>query len=345
VITTTNQGLASARNNGISAARGDYILPLDADDKIGVDYLKEAVAVLDDRSDIGIVYCQARLFGGVDADWLLPQYSLEEILKDNVIFCTALFRKSDWESVGGYDPGMIYGWEDYDFWLSLIERGRGVKQLSGQHFHYRVASDSMVRSKEKWQKVEMFLRIYHRHKEFIGEHIHLWLSELIEVREPYRTCRLYVDGGEGFSEQDSVSRKVGTGRHVIRFDIDNFNNKKRLRFDPVDCPACVRLNSIKFLSDSREKVLQSADVGSNALNRDGNVFRFSGSDPQMYLEEDVSLIKDTQTVVIDFEISSIGLQALQEMVLHQQEIIGGNHSPKSSKTLFDSIKLKLSGRR
>ena len=37
VIHTDNQGLAMARNNGIREARGAYILPLDADDKIGPD--------------------------------------------------------------------------------------------------------------------------------------------------------------------------------------------------------------------------------------------------------------------------------------------------------------------
>ena len=56
------------------------------------------------------------------------------MLQDNLIFCSALFRKTDWEETGGYDPGMIYGWEDYDFWLSLIEKGRGVYQIPEQLF-------------------------------------------------------------------------------------------------------------------------------------------------------------------------------------------------------------------
>ena len=131
VVTTDNQGLAAARNNGIAAAAGDYILPLDADDRIAPRYIEEAVAVLEAEPDTGIVYCQARLFGAVEADWLLPPYSIDEMLRDNVIFCSALFRRADWEPVGGYDTGMVYGWEDYEFWLSLIERGKAVRRQSG----------------------------------------------------------------------------------------------------------------------------------------------------------------------------------------------------------------------
>ena len=63
VIHTDNQGLSMARNNGILEARGDYILPLDADDKIGPGYLEEAVRILDQHRDIGIVYCEAAFFG------------------------------------------------------------------------------------------------------------------------------------------------------------------------------------------------------------------------------------------------------------------------------------------
>ena len=183
VIHTANQGLASARNNGISKATGKYILPLDADDFIAPRYLEHAVAVLESCPETGIVYCRARLFGAVETDWNLPEYSLAEMLQDNVIFCTAMFRRSDWELVGGYDPGMVYGWEDYDFWLSLIERGRGVYQIPETLFHYRVASDSMVRSKEKWQKTAMFKRIFERHCELFTAHIEIWIDRLLTSRE------------------------------------------------------------------------------------------------------------------------------------------------------------------
>src|ERR1700736_2112376 len=56
VIQTENQGLAAARNVGIADSRGDYILPLDADDRIAPTFLEKTAAVLDQHPEIGIVY-------------------------------------------------------------------------------------------------------------------------------------------------------------------------------------------------------------------------------------------------------------------------------------------------
>jgi len=74
VIHTDNQGLAAARNNGIAVAGGEFILPLDADDRIGPSYMEESVKVLDATGDIGIVYCKAQLFGAVETEWNLPHF-------------------------------------------------------------------------------------------------------------------------------------------------------------------------------------------------------------------------------------------------------------------------------
>lgn len=179
VIRTTNQGLAAARNNGIREANGEFILPLDADDRIGPTYLEKAIAVFEAKPDVGIVYCKAETFGEVQGAWNIPEYSLEKMLLDNIIFCSAMFRKKDWEKVGGYDTDMTYGWEDYDFWLSLIERGVDVYRIPEVLFFYRVMESSMVRSKTIDQKVEMFVRVYHKHHKLFDENIDVWLHKIL----------------------------------------------------------------------------------------------------------------------------------------------------------------------
>ena len=134
---TKNQGPVRARNYAIGLATGEYILPVDSDDKIASKYVEEAVGILESNSNIGIVYCKAMLFGDKTGLWDIPQYSLEGILIGNCIFATAMFRKSDWELVGGYSELMNDGIEDYDFWLSIIELGRGVYQIQKILFYYR----------------------------------------------------------------------------------------------------------------------------------------------------------------------------------------------------------------
>lgn len=138
VLHTDHLRPAGARNAGISIATGKYILPLDSDDTIEPTYIAQAVEVMEGNENIGVVYCHADLFGEETGPWQLPDYSLEKMLLDNVVFVTALFRREDWERAGGFRTTMKYGMEDYDFWLSILELGREIYQLPETLFHYRI---------------------------------------------------------------------------------------------------------------------------------------------------------------------------------------------------------------
>lgn len=184
IIHTTNQKLASARNNGIKEAKGQYILPLDADDKIGPKYLELANEILDNNPSIGIVYCEAKFFGFKDEKWDLPSYEFPDILIFNCIFCSALFRKSDWEKVGGYNPNMIYGYEDWDFWLSLITLGVEVHRIDKILFYYRKHKHNSMLSEMvnhkfvlmKQQILENHKKLYAEHADFLAYNIKAFLS-------------------------------------------------------------------------------------------------------------------------------------------------------------------------
>ena len=182
ILHTTNQGLASARNNGIKEAIGKYILPLDADDKIEPTYLEKAVKILDEHPDTGIVYCHAQYFGASNEIWGLPDYSPEKMLLDNIIFCSGFFRKKDWETVGGYNPNMKYGWEDWDFWLSLIELGRNVYKIPEILFYYRIKEDSMVRMMTEEQKLDSFVHIFNNHKNLYSNNINHIFKSYINIK-------------------------------------------------------------------------------------------------------------------------------------------------------------------
>jgi len=96
-----NGGLSSARNAGIEIAKGEWILPLDCDDKIGSQYLELASAQFD--KDYTIIYCEAEFFGDKEGKWELPVTSIKELAIQNTIFCSAFFKKLDWVLVGGYE--------------------------------------------------------------------------------------------------------------------------------------------------------------------------------------------------------------------------------------------------
>lgn len=143
-ISKNNGGLASARNNGIENSKGEYILPLDADDRIEPTYLKKAVEMFVQHPELKLVYCKADKFGMVNEPWDLEEFSYNRFIWNNCIFCSALYKRVDYNKTCGYNPNMRYGYEDWDFWLSLIHEGDIVFRLDEVLFHYRVKQVSMT---------------------------------------------------------------------------------------------------------------------------------------------------------------------------------------------------------
>ena len=170
VIHTYHRGVSAARNTAVEAAKAPLILNLDADDKIAPSLLKKAFAILSTRLDIGIVHSEVQLFGARSGRFELPPYSLAAMLKDNVIHSTAFFRKEDWTAVGGYSDELIHGPEDYDFWLSIIELGKGVYKIPEDLIFYRTyeklnACRSGRRKRNRRGMMNARLTIFRRHKQ------------------------------------------------------------------------------------------------------------------------------------------------------------------------------------
>ena len=164
-----NQGLSATRNNGIKKSCGIYILPLDADDLIHKDYIAEAVDVLEKREDVKVVYCRAELFGEKTGEWELTDYSIEAMLNENCIFCTAMYRRADFDLTSGYNTNMKYGWEDWDFWLSFIELGLKPYKIPETLFYYRKHyHKSMLKKVPDFQKTLW--------KQIVNNHPKLYLN-------------------------------------------------------------------------------------------------------------------------------------------------------------------------
>jgi hypothetical protein len=215
---------------------------------------------------------------------------------------------------------MIYGWEDYDFWLALIKRGREVVRLEGRYFHYRVSPDSMVRTKEKWQKAEMFKRIYQHHSDFIGAHIDIWINLLLETQVGFFTSRLYIDCGEGVSDENSVTRSIESGRRRMTFPLSQFNKRCSIRFDPVDSPACLELCSVELQFEDSSELLDSRLINSNALYRLEDYFMFDSSDPQIFFELPGSKLQQIKNLAITVDLKAVAETALRVIIDYQKAI-------------------------
>ena len=136
-ILKENGGHSSARNTGIRQSTGKYILPLDGDDKIMPFYLEKAVEVLEKKEDVKLAIGKAEFFGSVNEPWNLPSYNFRSLLIMNCFYISCLFRRVDYDKTRGFDEGMI-GYEDWDFFISLLKDGGKVVQMPELCFYYRI---------------------------------------------------------------------------------------------------------------------------------------------------------------------------------------------------------------
>ena len=146
VVHQSNQGLARARNAGIEIATGEFILPIDSDNLIREVYFTLGVALLIQNPDVGVVYGDTEYFGEKTGRWTVAEFDWRPLVKNNYIDACALFRRSAWESVSGYDEKMrmgLMGVTDWDFWMRVALRGWRFAHIGEIAFDYRVRQGSM----------------------------------------------------------------------------------------------------------------------------------------------------------------------------------------------------------
>jgi glycosyltransferase involved in cell wall biosynthesis len=169
IIHTENHGPAEARNTAIKHARAPIILNLDADDKIASDLLEKAYKTFSRGPNIGIVYSDTEFFGAKSGNFDVGEFSLEKMLFDNRIISMAFFKREDWRLVGGYSGELIYGLEDWDFWLMILELGREVVKIPEKLVYYRTYENladcrSGRRKTDRRKMMESLINIFHRHE-------------------------------------------------------------------------------------------------------------------------------------------------------------------------------------
>lgn len=126
-----NRGAGVARNKGIELSSGDYILLLDADDKLHFEFIEKTAGKND------IVSSWVKMFGLSRRELCFkPNPTLEDFKTKNQITNTTIFKKEIWKRVGGFDP-CLKGMEDWDFWLRAVKKGYNVTVVQEFLSYYR----------------------------------------------------------------------------------------------------------------------------------------------------------------------------------------------------------------
>jgi glycosyltransferase involved in cell wall biosynthesis len=167
VLHQENRGLAAARMAGVAATYAPYVSALDADDLEAPGALAALANALDADPGASVAWGDVQNFGdntvmrrlGRTLDpWLITY--VNELPADAMVRREALLEAGGWELKGGY--------EDWDLWMALAERGaRGihVPVVTGR---YRVRASRMLGETQKRHGAQFEL-LRSRHRRLFAE--------------------------------------------------------------------------------------------------------------------------------------------------------------------------------
>jgi glycosyltransferase involved in cell wall biosynthesis len=164
LITQENSGQSKARNVGIKASKGDYILVLDSDDYFESTFCEKAILSLG-NPEIKLVTSFVKRFNDF---YCYDFYPNGGDLKDFLICNQAaagsiMFRKQDCITAGGYDETMTFGFEDWEFYIRLLKNGGTAFVIPEFLFNYR-AKENSTTSRANKMKYKLQYFIYEKHK-------------------------------------------------------------------------------------------------------------------------------------------------------------------------------------
>jgi peptidoglycan/xylan/chitin deacetylase (PgdA/CDA1 family) len=164
----TNLGIVENFNKAVKLATGDYIGILGADNRMRCDYVEKCIAALNQSKENIVAYTDMVIFGKLAEDlatkvgakqvgwseterwpiyyWLFPEATPEvirNIEKVNFIHGSSMYRKSAWESVGGYKQSQ--GPEDQHLFSRMLKLGVPV-HVASPVIEYRQHSQGQANS-------------------------------------------------------------------------------------------------------------------------------------------------------------------------------------------------------
>jgi glycosyltransferase involved in cell wall biosynthesis len=136
VVSQPNGGVGGARMTGVRATQADYVFPLDADDCVLPGALAALAHELDRDPALSLIWGDYRLFG--DRSYRQQTASSLDpwqISYQNDLPACCLIRRRDLLGVGGWK--LRDGYEDWDLWMRLAERGHRGRRLPIVVYEYR----------------------------------------------------------------------------------------------------------------------------------------------------------------------------------------------------------------
>ncbi len=181
LINQANSGQpAIARNRGIAETKAEYILPLDADDKLAPQAIESYLRAVEDYPNQPVVvFGWLQRFGVEKNLWKTQSFSPNQLLHRTLLPYCSMYHRSVWEFQGGYATN-VPGYEDWDFWIGAAEKGaKFVNVPLATTFYRRTAESSLVdssRQKHEW----LVAGIISNHPDIYEDEEVIWATDYLE---------------------------------------------------------------------------------------------------------------------------------------------------------------------
>ena len=160
IISQANAGVATARNNGVAASKGEFLCFLDADDWWEPTFLEEMSRLIDTYPDAGLYGCdyfyvkngRKKIFpknveGYIDYCKVYTQCGVMPVHPNGVIIPRKVF-----DEIGGFDPSIKMG-EDFILFMQIVLKYK-VAFLNKQLVTFNQDADPTWRAITKLHKPE-----------------------------------------------------------------------------------------------------------------------------------------------------------------------------------------------
>jgi glycosyltransferase involved in cell wall biosynthesis len=175
VLHKENGRMASARNYGVKQATGSIVVALDADDYFDPSFFEKGISVLATNENVAVVTSYIQLFGEMKKVAKPRGGNEYNFLFTNQCPACAMVRKSVWDAVEGYDEAMIKGYEDWEFYIRITQKGWLIHVIPEKLLYYRQTTKSVHKNDTLTHRAQLVDYIVSKHKEWYLEK----LKELI----------------------------------------------------------------------------------------------------------------------------------------------------------------------